>query len=232
MSSFDLYLAKQKNKNDWLKTIKNNSLERSIQNCLPIFFKKNTVFISLKDLLLDDIVVLSMDAAGIPSSPSQNELQQRLHEAEQRVHEADQRAHEAEQDAAREKKTRVKYYNQHCRVKKEWEKTKRLVRIDNSILKAQVSDLKKELKTKSEQINSQVELIQRKNEQIDSAEKDLNLFEAMITERDRKIQKIESEYQTLLDDVINAKVEIEYLKSAFWSVTWLFLCSFIFCILR
>ena len=78
-----------------------------------------------------------------------------------------------------------------------------------------MSDLKKKVEAKSDKINSQIELIQKKDEQIDSAEKDINLFEAMVSERDRKIQKLESDCRTLLDDLINEKVENEFLKRPF-----------------
>ena len=111
-----------------------------------------------------------METAGIPSSPSPIELQLRLHEAElrhhealsevqQRLHEAEQRAHDAEQNAAREKKLRINYYNQHCRIKKEWEKKKKHVRIETSCLKAQVSDLKKKVEAKEKPQKSMLSLV-------------------------------------------------------------------------
>ena len=63
-------------------------------------------------------------------------------------------------------------------------------------------------------IRNHREAIGNKNEQIESSEKDLNLFEAMIAARDKTIQQNESDYRTLLDDLISAKITIEDLKSA------------------
>ena len=204
---------------------------------------------------LDDILVISMESAGILSSPGQIKLEQadeieaendfkteddavvkteddaddkpaqhafnpeqrardaeqRALEAEQRALEAEQRALEAKKNAERERKLRGNYYNYQCRLKKEWDRQKVQYRIEISSLKAQIWDLRNEEKIA---IKNHLEEIRKKNEQIESSEKDLNLFEAMILQRDRTIQQNESDYRTLLDDLINAKITIEDLKSA------------------
>ena len=135
----------------------------------------------------------------------------RAREAEQRAQEAEQRAEEAEKNAAREKKLRANYYNHQCRIKKEWDRQKVQLRIEISGLKAQIWEMKNDEQIT---IRNHREEIGKKNEQIQSSEKDLNLFEAMIAARDKTIQQNESDYRTLLDDLISAKITIEDLKSA------------------
>ena len=135
----------------------------------------------------------------------------RAREAEQRAQEAEQRAEEAEKNAAREKKLRANYYNHQCRIKKEWDRQKVQLRIEISGLKAQIWEMKNDEQIT---IRNHREEIGKKNEQIESSEKDLNLFEAMIAARDKTIQQNESDYRTLLDDLISAKITIEDLKSA------------------
>ena len=135
----------------------------------------------------------------------------RAREAEQRAQEAEQRAEEAEKNAAHEKKLRANYYNQQCRLKKEWDRQKVHLRLEISSLKGKIWDLRNE---EQKVIKALREEILQQNEQIESLEKDLNLFEAMVAERDRTIQQNESDYRALLDDLINAKITIEELKSA------------------
>ena len=131
-----------------------------------------------------------METAGIPTSPSVMELQARLHKAEV--------------NAAREKRLRGNYYNHQCRIKKEWEKKKVDFKIEISCLKRRVCD-------QEEEIQAQRETIQKLTEENASAEKDLNLFEAMLSERDRRILKHQSDYKKLMDELIAAKMMIEEL---------------------
>ena len=140
-----------------------------------------------------------METAGIPTSPSLMELQTRLHKAEE--------------NAAKEKKLRGNYYNHQCRVKKEWEKKKVDFKIEISCLKRKVYDQEKEIQAQSETIERQNELIKTKIEEIESAEKDLNYFEGMLSERDRRIQRHQSDYKKLMDELILAKIRIEELQN-------------------
>ena len=89
------------------------------------------------------------------------------------------------------------------------------LRLEISSLKGKIWDLRNE---EQKVIKALREEILQQNEQIESLEKDLNLFEAMVAERDRTIQQNESDYRALLDDLINAKITIEELKSAIWNV--------------
>ena len=139
------------------------------------------------------------------------EAEQRMLEAEQRAIEAEQRAIEAEKNAAHERRLRGNYYNQQCRIKKDWSRQKVQLRIEISGLKAQIWDLKND---EQKAIKAHRDEMQKKDELILSSENDLNLFEAMIAERDRTIQRNESDYRALLDDLISAKITIEDLKSA------------------
>ena len=139
------------------------------------------------------------------------EAEQRMLEADQRAIEAEQRAIEAEKNAAHERRLRGNYYNQQCRIKKDWSRQKVQLRIEISGLKAQIWDLKND---EQKAIKAHRDEIQKKDELILSSENDLNLFEAMIAERDRTIQRNESDYRALLDDLISAKITIEDLKSA------------------
>ena len=139
------------------------------------------------------------------------EAEQRMLEAEQRAIEAEQRAIEAEKNAAHERRLRGNYYNQQCRIKKDWSRQKVQLRIEISGLKAQIWDLKND---EQKAIKAHRDEVQKKDELILSSENDLNLFEAMIAERDRTIQRNESDYRALLDDLISAKITIEDLKSA------------------
>ena len=135
----------------------------------------------------------------------------RVRVAEQRALEAEKRALEAEKRAVHERKLRGNYYNQQCRLKKEWDSKKVQFRIEISCLKAQICELQNE---EQKTIRNHQEEIGKKNEQIESSEKDLNLFEAMVAARDKTIKQNESDYRTLLDDLISAKITIEELKSA------------------
>ena len=139
------------------------------------------------------------------------EAEQRMLEAEQQAIEAEQRAIEAEKNAAHERRLRGNYYNQQCRIKKDWSRQKVQLRIEISGLKAQIWDLKND---EQKAIKAHRDEMQKKDELILSSENDLNLFEAMIAERDRTIQRNESDYRALLDDLISAKITIEDLKSA------------------
>ena len=144
----------------------------------------------------------------------------RVRVAEQRALEAEKRALEAEKRAVHERKLRGNYYNQQCRLKKEWDSKKVQFRIEISCLKAQICELQNE---EQKTIRNHQEEIGKKNEQIESSEKDLNLFEAMVAARDKTIKQNESDYRTLLDDLISAKITIEDLKSAIWNV-----CAFLY----
>lgn len=111
---------------------------------------------------------------------------------------------EAQDQLANEKKLRFKNYNRQARAKSNW--------------KLQNSKLQKEVRRLNE-------LLIRYKDEKQSAECDLNLYEHMLGERDRKIhqyelmlsekdQKIDhfqKEHQLLLDDFIRVKVELEKL---------------------
>ena len=94
-------------------------------------------------------------AEQLDAEPRASDAEQRAHQAEQQAIEANQRAYQAEQqafeanlraleaekDAAREKKLRMNYYNQQCRLKKEWNRQKGHLRMQVSGLKGTIWDL-------------------------------------------------------------------------------------------
>ena len=154
-----------------------------------------------RNAFFKDLLAQSMETAGLPTtSPGMMELQSQLLEAETK--------------AAKEKKLRTNYYNQQCRVKKEWEKKKVDFKIEISCLKRKVCDMEKVLQAQSATIESQNELIQKQTEQMESAEKDLNYFEAMLSERDRRVQKSQADYKKLMDELISAKLRIEEFQNS------------------
>ena len=74
--------------------------------------------------------------------------------------------------------------------------------------------MEKALQAQSATIESQNELIQKQTEQMESAEKDLNYFEAMLSERDRRVQKSQADYKKLMDELISAKLRIEEFQNS------------------
>lgn len=88
-----------------------------------------------------------------------------------------------ELELQREKKLRTNYHNKHCAAKKNWQARNLNLRQENARLQ--------EEKKRTEAENAR--LLEEKK----SAEGDMNLFERMLSEKDREIQKLKCDLSVL-----------------------------------
>ena len=148
----------------------------------------------------DDIVVLSLDEAGIQLPNEAVDLEAKLTQLESELQ-------KAKENVAKQEKLRIKYYNQHSATKKDWQSK-------NLNLRKEVFRLQEEKKASEADLNLYERMLGTKDQQLSEKDVEIQQLKTLLQQKEKMINQAQTEYLELLDNFLSLSVENQKLSGS------------------